>query len=265
LLSDSISDQGILNLTAPTHAEDLRPANIPADKAKRLLCSVLMDDDDQNTTGAPYAKRMKVFHLQASQTYLGDITEHAHAKAQSDEAEDMIPTDLELPNDQHHIRGRLPVLIARMDHDDSCSPYMETPDLKPRCIRLPVFLKLKKITGLSGAEYLKAWLDCVLCTFSNSTWTASLSYPLPAGHAALWGSNLHHHDIHVGNLMYYRLGGQVYGALNDYDLMDGPTRTLGTERTGTWPFMAAEMLLKLDKKPPHIYGQCLIRVLLSSS
>jgi hypothetical protein len=263
-LFDSISDEDSFDRITLYNAEDPRAVNVLADKIKRLLCSVLTDDGDQNTTEVPNAKRMKVFHLEESQMCTGDITKHAHTEAQSDEVEDLIPTDWKVPNDQHHIRGRLPVLIARMDHD-SCSPYMETPDLKPRCIRLPVFLKLKKITDLSRAEYLKAWLDCLLCTFSNSTWTASLSYPLPAGHAALWGSNLHHHDIHVGNLMYYRLGGQVYGALNDYDLMDGPTRTLGTERTGTWPFMAADMLLKLDKKPPHIYGECLIRVLVSSS
>jgi hypothetical protein len=264
-LFDSISDQESFDRITLYNAEDPRATNVPAEKIKRHLCSVLTDDGDQNTTEVSYAKRMKVFHLQASQTYSGDITEHANAKAQSDAAEDMISTDWKLPNDQHHIRGRLPVLIASVDHDDPRWPCLETPDLKPRCLRLPAFLKLKKITDLSGSEYLKAWLDCLLCTLYGSTLAASLSYPLPTGHAALWESNVHHCDINVGSLMYYRLGGQVYGALNDYDLMDGPTHTLEAERTGTWPFMAAEMLLKLDKKPPQIYGQCLIRVLVSSS
>jgi hypothetical protein len=77
---------------------------------------------------------------------------------------------------------------------------------------------------------------------------------------------VHHRDISVANLMYYRLDGQVRGVLNDYDLSILPDkmRTLGTERTGTWPFMALEMLLKLDEKSPHLYGQCLIRALVSS-
>jgi hypothetical protein len=71
---------------------------------------------------------------------------------------------------------------------------------------------------------------------------------------------VHHRDISVSNLMYYRLDGKVHGVLNDYDLSILPDemRILGTERTGTWPFMAVEMLLNLDKKSPHIYGQLLV-------
>jgi hypothetical protein len=70
---------------------------------------------------------------------------------------------------------------------------------------------------------------------------------------------VHHRDINVANLMYYRLGGKVYGALNDHDLMDGQDCTLGTEQTGTWPFMAVDMQLSYDENTPYIHGQCLIR------
>jgi hypothetical protein len=76
---------------------------------------------------------------------------------------------------------------------------------------------------------------------------------------------VHHRDINVANLMYYRLDGKVYGVLNDYDLSILPdkTRTLGTERTGTWPFMAVDMQLSSDENTPYIYGQCLIRAFVS--
>jgi hypothetical protein len=160
------------------------------------------------------------------------------------------------------------VLLACADHEDPFSPYLDALGIEPRgtkrCLRLLVFLKLKKITDLSGPEYLKAWLDCLLCELRSSN--VAPSYWLSAGHAALWRSNVHHRDISVANLMYYRLDGQVHGVLNDYDLSILPDkmRTLGTERTGTWPFMALEMLLKLDEKSPHLYGQCLIRALVSS-
>jgi hypothetical protein len=74
---------------------------------------------------------------------------------------------------------------------------------------------------------------------------------------------VHHRDISVANLMYYRLDGKVYGVLNDYDLSILPDqkRTLGTERTGTWPFMAVDMLLAPDNNPLHIYGQFMCRAL----
>jgi hypothetical protein len=174
-LLDSVSDKGGLNLITPYHAKDLRAANIPADKAKRLLCGILTDHGDRNTIEVP-SKRMKVFHLEASQMYAGEITKHAHTEAQGDEADDFVPTKWKLSNDQLHTRGRLPVLIANVDHDEPCWPCLEIADIKPKCLRLPVFLKLKEITDLSGAEYLKAWLDCLLCTFRGSTLTASLSY-----------------------------------------------------------------------------------------
>jgi hypothetical protein len=77
---------------------------------------------------------------------------------------------------------------------------------------------------------------------------------------------VHHRDISVANLMYYRLDGQVHGVLNDYDLSILPDnmRTLGTERTGTWPFMAVEMLLKLDDNSPHVYGKLMVQASVSS-
>jgi hypothetical protein len=77
---------------------------------------------------------------------------------------------------------------------------------------------------------------------------------------------VHHRDISVANLMYYHHKGKIYGVLNDYDLSILPDkmRTLGTERTGTWPFMAIDMLLAPNNNSPHIYGQFLIQALVSS-
>jgi hypothetical protein len=257
-----MSDEGSLTLISPYDAEDLRATNIPTNKAMRLLCNVSTGDGNQNTTEMSYAQpemSTKVSHLEATQAYSGDMTKNVYTEAPSDEPGDFTPMDWKLPNNQHRIRGRLPVLIDSVDHDDPCSPYLKTPDIKPRRLHLPVFLKLNEITDLSGPEYIKAWLDCLLCGLPLSTVISSLSHRLPTGHAALWGSNVHHRDINVGNLMYYRLGGKVYGVLNDHDLMDRQACTLGTEQTGTWPFMAVDMQLSSDENTPYIYGQCLVR------
>jgi hypothetical protein len=55
--------------------------------------------------------------------------------------------------------------------------------------------------------------------------------------------------------MYYQSGNQVHGVLKDYDLfaLDIPGRILGTDRTGTWPYMAIE-LVEATKPIKHIYG-----------
>jgi hypothetical protein len=58
--------------------------------------------------------------------------------------------------------------------------------------------------------------------------------------------------------MYYRIGDQVHGVLNDYDLsvVNACDRQLANERTGTWPFMAIELLMaESTEELPHIYGQ----------
>ncbi|KAF9065076.1 hypothetical protein BDP27DRAFT_1405002 [Rhodocollybia butyracea] len=65
-----------------------------------------------------------------------------------------------------------------------------------------------------------------------------------------------HRDLSMGNIMWYRVDGKVYGVLNDYDLASyekdkdkGPT---SDHRTGTKPFMAFD-LLDEDWKGGHYY------------
>jgi hypothetical protein len=54
-----------------------------------------------------------------------------------------------------------------------------------------------------------------------------------------------HNDISASNLMYDKLNGNR-GVLNDFDLahLKGHPRPSGTERTGTMPFMALDLLTK---------------------
>ncbi|KIK59050.1 hypothetical protein GYMLUDRAFT_103127, partial [Collybiopsis luxurians FD-317 M1] len=53
-----------------------------------------------------------------------------------------------------------------------------------------------------------------------------------------------HRDISMNNVMFRRIGGEVYGVLNDFDLatcIDDLDRTpTSKHRTGTRPFMACE-------------------------
>lgn len=68
-----------------------------------------------------------------------------------------------------------------------------------------------------------------------------------------------HYDISVDNLMIRKKGEQTYGVLNDFDLSSWTTSStedvvasgLRRARTGTWPFMAADLLK--DPPPPHLY------------
>jgi Fungal protein kinase len=63
------------------------------------------------------------------------------------------------------------------------------------------------------------------------------------GHYHLWVGGVEHNDVSVKNLMYDKCNGDR-GVLNDYDLshLAGGPRPSGTERTGTMPFMAFDLL-----------------------
>ena len=63
------------------------------------------------------------------------------------------------------------------------------------------------------------------------------------GHYHLWIGDVEHNDISVKNPMYDRHNGDR-GILNDYDLarLSGRERPCDSERTGTMPFMALDLL-----------------------
>jgi len=107
-----------------------------------------------------------------------------------------------------------------------------------RVFYIIVFRKLRPITELSGQEFLRAWWHAVLC------------------HRVLWKYGVRHRDISASNLMYYKTSnGLIIGVLNDYDLSSVRDTPTGTERTGTVPFMALDLLTKdaLQGKVEHLY------------
>jgi hypothetical protein len=65
------------------------------------------------------------------------------------------------------------------------------------------------------------------------------------GHYRLWIGGIEHGDVSVNNLMYDKLNGDC-GVLNDFDLAHwtAKPRPSGSERTGTMPFMALDLLNK---------------------
>ncbi|KAG1817637.1 uncharacterized protein BJ212DRAFT_1270302 [Suillus subaureus] len=76
------------------------------------------------------------------------------------------------------------------------------------------------------------------------------------GHYALWGNNVHHHNISPSNLMVYMTtDGQYIGVLNDFNLSSTGDSPSGQEHTGTVPFMAIELLTKeaIEGKVKHLY------------
>jgi len=78
----------------------------------------------------------------------------------------------------------------------------------------------------------------------------------PSGHYRLWVNGIHHGDISLNNLMYSVSPiGKVEGVLNDYDLASWDKfPTTNSDRTGTVPFMALELLRGgLDRQIPRLY------------
>lgn len=76
------------------------------------------------------------------------------------------------------------------------------------------------------------------------------------GHYCLWVGGVEHNDISAKNLMYDK-DNNDRGILNDYDLahLNGRPRPSGTDRTGTIPFMALDLLTNdaWDGKVERLY------------
>ncbi|KIK40977.1 hypothetical protein CY34DRAFT_27346, partial [Suillus luteus UH-Slu-Lm8-n1] len=73
------------------------------------------------------------------------------------------------------------------------------------------------------------------------------------GHYALWGQNVHHHDISLNNLMVYKTSdGRYIGTLIEFDFSSSPS---GQEHTGIVPFMAIELLMHeaIEGQVKHLY------------
>ncbi|KAH9855852.1 hypothetical protein C2E23DRAFT_554052 [Lenzites betulinus] len=90
--------------------------------------------------------------------------------------------------------------------------------------------RLEPIHALVGEDFIRAWLECA------------------RAHHLIWlkGIRVHHRDLNLKNLMFYRDGdNRPRGVVNDWDFacdtQDLQTHT-GLELTGTMPFMAIELL-----------------------
>ncbi|TFY79034.1 hypothetical protein EWM64_g4979 [Hericium alpestre] len=131
--------------------------------------------------------------------------------------------------------------IRKSEHVTVTDIWGSVKECSVRVLRATVFRRLEPITNLtSGEEFMKAWFQCVKC------------------HYALWQCGVEHTDPSIGNLMIDPLKDNK-GVLNDWDLATIRVRDKETlphsERTGTPPFMALDLLTKAyyDGETPRLY------------
>ncbi|KAJ3762934.1 hypothetical protein EV360DRAFT_66714, partial [Lentinula raphanica] len=87
----------------------------------------------------------------------------------------------------------------------------------------------------------------------------TIKYPENSFHQWLYEcAGILHRDLSIGNLMFCRKEGKVYGVLNDFDLSSTVDRMAqgpsSKERTGTRPFMSPDLLdshWKIGHLPRH--------------
>ncbi|KAG9005172.1 hypothetical protein FRB94_001789 [Tulasnella sp. JGI-2019a] len=161
-----------------------------------------------------------------------------HRTAEHKIVEDAIKKAEKLPDgndDRIAIVGHVPDIIATIECEGYDTKLIReqlglgedhTAAERNRRCRIIISRHLRPITELEGDDLLTAFLECVLC------------------HRALWKLGFHHRDISEHNLMYFEEGGKVFGVLNDFDLatMAGVKHATNSERTGTLPFMALDLL-----------------------
>ena len=163
------------------------------------------------------------------------------------------------------VKGHVPDLVDHTAFDGTSTSVIRNALGVPiRGSRLLVAIVFKRLDGtirdLSGAEYWKVYWETFLCefTFFHQISTRFL-YFLPSGHYGLWMQGVFHRDISDGNLMYRRDKNtrEVTGVLADFDLSSLDSKTCrNTERTGTVPFMALNLLSEkaLQGEVKHDYA-----------
>ncbi|KAF9455903.1 hypothetical protein BDZ94DRAFT_501667 [Collybia nuda] len=114
-----------------------------------------------------------------------------------------------------------------------------------RTLRVAVQEELLKLASLTApSKHAQVFLDVLQC----HRWLHEQPRVL-------------HRDISAGNIMYRVIGGEIYGVLNDLDLaslredVEKGTPT-SSQRTGTPPYMAIELLQHRDAEMPpilHLY------------
>ena len=113
-------------------------------------------------------------------------------------------------------------------------------------LRLSVSEKLIPLTFLAGAEFIKAWLEVVKCThiYPLFPWLMKIIFHCKV-HALLCDHDIEYDDSpSLCNIMCN--GNMKSGVLIDYDFWSSLRHPwvpqAGTNRTGTIPFMAVELL-----------------------
>ncbi|KAF8121044.1 hypothetical protein EV363DRAFT_1366958, partial [Boletus edulis] len=168
---------------------------------------------------------VKVFWAEATRTSEPEILKRVH----------------DIGKDNEFAKGHVPdVLWYKAFKDASTDKFRERLGLKTegaRVLYMIIFRKLRPITELTGRDFLHAWWETVQC------------------HLALWEKQVYHQDISPSNLVYRIDNGKIVGVLNDFDLASTQQSATGTERTGTVPFMALDLLddLALQGHITHAY------------
>ena len=96
------------------------------------------------------------------------------------------------------------------------------------------------LTSLSGADFLKAWLEVVKCMYIPPSLFLLILTENHIAHAVLWSRNIKFGDPNLWNAMYDK--DLKSGVLVDYDFSTS-RRQLSVSRSGTIPFMALDLLL----------------------
>ncbi|KAH7891061.1 hypothetical protein F5I97DRAFT_1827025 [Phlebopus sp. FC_14] len=140
------------------------------------------------------------------------------------------------------VKGHIPKLLCYEELPDTSTGEirgrLRLDSGGERVLYVLVFRKLRPITELYGDEFLRAFWATVRC------------------HLVLWQNGVYHRDVSPSNLMYYRdKDGNVVGVLNDFDLASLGDGVTGTERTGTVPFIALDLLTDeaLRGEVKHLY------------
>ncbi|KAJ7067150.1 hypothetical protein C8F01DRAFT_660666 [Mycena amicta] len=150
-----------------------------------------------------------------------------------------VGSDLPVPRDHRALHICLP---GKEFEEDSPQQRLATDlgdDYELRELRLVVQDVLHPITEFTDADELR---EAFRGIFKCYRWLYEKA-------------GIMHRDISRNNLMYRKINGKIYGVLNDFDLAvfrNDPQPSTSKQRTGTKPYMAADLLV-LGPPPPHLY------------
>ena len=108
------------------------------------------------------------------------------------------------------------------------------------------------LTSLTGADFLKAWLEVVKCMYIPFSLLLLILTENHIVHAVLWSRNIKFGDPNLWNAMYDK--DLKSGVLVDYDFSIS-RRQLSVSRSGTIPFMALDFFddfkLEVERQYRH--------------